>query len=270
MTLRHFNNYDHPDPRFPRVLAWNPIAMRCTRVDDGCRNCWHLRMADRLAKNPTLSKEARGGYSGESVHAPVYGICDGTSILPRKPSVIAVQFMGDLFHECVEEEERRQIIMCMRKRPEHIFLLLTKRPECGTEELPENCWLGTSVSDQASADVRITQLLKTKSKHKWLSIEPILGEVDLTRWFCRIDQNGEPYGLRSIAGLPAIDFVACGGETGAGARPHKTGWIVDVAHECAESGIPFYDKRDPSAPGFTRREWPRAWRDHIGGAKWPA
>jgi len=254
MSLRKFCNYDLPG--MPPVLAWNPIAMRCTPVDDGCRNCWHLKMANRLMKNPKIDALNRESYKDGRVRAT-----NGTlkTALPTEPRIVAVQFMGDLWHRKISEEKRLGIIATCRANARHIFLMLTKRPERVTEEFPDNVWLGTSVHDQASADKRIPELLKAKCRHKWLSIEPMLGEADLTAAFCFIDKNGEP------CGSPCVEWVACGAETGAGARPCHPDWIAAVASRCEWNGIPFYDKRDPSAAGFTRREYPIEWAEKLKG-----
>jgi len=248
MILRKFNNYDLDG--MPPVLAWNPLAMRCCPVDEGCAHCWHLRMADRLANNPMLTPEARESYAGsdpvlldskKGLH-PVF-------IPVKKQSVIAVQFMGDLWHPNIGKFCRQLVFNIMFANPEHVYLLLTKRPERVTETLPDNCWLGTSVHDQASAERRIPELLKAKAAHKWLSVEPMLGDV------CRPLLHDA---------LAQVKFVACGPETGAGARPCNTEWIRYLANYCEGDGIPFYDKREPSAEGFTRREWTQEWTNRMG------
>jgi len=219
MKLRPFNNYNLYD--FPPVLAWNPIAMRCTRVDEGCRNCWHLRMAERFSTNPIFDVYIRNAYGGTPFQEPQYfpiknigksgncifdnNKCIRADVAMYKcvTSVICVQFMGDLFHPSVPRGWIDRIFCTMIQNNKHVFLLLTKRPEnIPPWKIPDNCWLGTSVHDQASADVRIPQLLKTKCKNKWLSVEPMLGEVRLI-------------GL----GADEFGFIACGPETGHSARP---------------------------------------------------
>ena len=92
--MRRFNNYDLAGQ--PPVLAWNPIAMRCNPVGDGCRNCWHLRMADRLSRNHWLPPSVRMAYEGGEVEALKSFIA-----YPPSGRVIAVQFMGDLWHTSV-------------------------------------------------------------------------------------------------------------------------------------------------------------------------
>jgi protein gp37 len=234
------------------VLAWNPIAMRCTRVDEGCRNCWHLATCDRFVKNPVMEK-LHGAYSGgDAVWCENRVHPDGH--FGGDAKIIAVQFMGDLWHEKISSTLRNGVLSIIEINPANTFLLLTKRPQNVTEELPGNCWLGTSVSNQASADTRIPHLLAAKCRHRWLSIEPILGEVDLR--LGQIFNGTEEKDFFS----DSIKWVAAGPETGSGARQYENRWMRLLKRTCYTASIPFYDKRDPSSLGFTRREWPKEWK----------
>ena len=259
MSLRPFKNYDLPG--MPPVLAWNPFAMRCTPVDEGCARCWACGMAARLEKNPTIHPYNRESYAGGvPTRADSYMKCQRWPF-PKNPHVIAIQFMGDLWHPSCDVLRPWVIndIISDGRNDKHVFLLLTKRPERVTETLPDNCWLGTSVHDQTSADSRIPQLLKVKCKHRWISAEPLLGNIE----FC-CNCNNRSFDL----GYPrAIEFIACGPETGAGSRPCDPLWIASISEYCNLNLTAFYDKRDPSTQGFTRREWPQEWIDKIGGKK---
>ena len=285
MTLRKFKNYDLED--FPPVLAWNPIAMRCDRVDEGCRNCWHLRYCNRAKNNPLFAEPLREAYAGK--HPPVVRselIVDGADF-GKNPRVIATLFMGDLWHEAVTDAMRSHVVRAFLDNPRHIFLLLTKHPERVTEVLPDNCWFGTSVHDQASAELRVPKLLATKCKHKWLSCEPMLDFIDFA---------GESWDYK--CGPGKIEWISCGLETGPGARNTDYFLFESFAWHCELRKIPFYDKRDRyiccdcektsdkyifthysgpvpvcpkckryavlNNPGITRREWPREWREKTG------
>jgi len=75
--------------------TWNPIAMRCSPVSEGCSNCWHLALANRLAKNPMIPEDRQKAYAGGE---PVLIEKELDAPLNRKkPAIIGVQFMGDLF-----------------------------------------------------------------------------------------------------------------------------------------------------------------------------
>jgi len=175
--------------------VWNPIAMRCDRVSAGCLNCWHLRMARRMSMMKWYDNRALA-YWGEppqliekELSAPLH---------LRKPARIGVQFMGDLFHDLIEDELFTDIIRIIMKSPQHVFIMLTKRPDRMRrlfESIPilllpntpkgslNNLWLGISVEDQQTADERIPLLLQTPAAHRFVSYEPALGLVDFKKYF---------------------------------------------------------------------------------------
>lgn len=103
----------------------NPLAMRCTPISEGCKNCWHLPMADRLAKNPRIPEEEQRAYAGGP---PVFIRRRLEKLLKiNKPSRIGMQFMGDLFHKYVHFDWQLEIWCIVRDNPNHIFIILTKR-----------------------------------------------------------------------------------------------------------------------------------------------
>ncbi len=91
-----------------------------------------------------------------------------------------------------------------------------------------NVWLGVSVENQAAADERVPTLLDTSAALRWLSVEPLLGPVDLSPW---------------RHSTPSIDWVVCGGESGPGARAMKIEWVRDLRDQCGAAGIPFLFKQ---------------------------
>ena len=177
--------------------SWNPMAMRCTRVSEGCEHCWHLTMADRLAKNPKLPLELQEAYAGgrpvlrNGLPASISRSVDELSapLRRKKPAVIAVQFMGDLFHEDVPEDAIADIWDVMLTASQHTFLVLTKRPalllknldRCYADNEPpfSNIYLGVTVENQQAADERIPILLQIPAAGHWLSIEPVLSAIEL-------------------------------------------------------------------------------------------
>lgn len=213
--------------------TWNPIAMRCTPVSDGCRNCWHLAMVKRLAKNPSISKTEREAYAGGP---PFLRNLNGPDGL-RKSSIIGVQLMGDLFHSSITYEQRVEIIEVM-EMSNHIFLILTKRSQEMKDffcELfdgygrPNHIWLGVSVEDQKIANERIPILLQIPTTHRWVSVEPMLGPVDI-------------YPTPMHQGSECLDWVVCGGETGPKARPLSPDWVRSLRDQCQAAGVPFFFK----------------------------
>ena len=240
--------------------TWNPIAMRCSRVSEGCRRCWHLSMADRLAQNPTLSDDRRQAYGGG---APVLFMDELTAPLRiRKPAVIGVQFMGDLFHSNVSSDFILRVWLAMLNAPQHTFIVLTKRSSraqmlldewmhsamrlasCLREEVPwplPNVIVGVSIEDQATADKRIPLLIQTPAACRVVSLEPMLEPVELRRAF-GTEGPRQTY-------IEQLDWVIMGCESGPGARPMQIEWARSIKAQCVAAGIPLFYKQGPGDDG---------------------
>jgi len=227
--------------------TWNPLAMRCSIVSEGCHNCWHLRMCDRLAANPAISQEERVAYSDGGM-PPVMTTRINEPLKLKKPARIGVQFMGDLFHPRIILPTILRIFDRMQQAPQHVFLVLTKRPErmlefCkhygigDTEEWPVNVWAGVTVEKQGWSGKRIPALLQIPAAKRFVSIEPILGPVDMS-----------PY-------LPSLDWVIVGGETGPHARPANAEWFNNLINQCKAARVPIFVKKAPDGVDIIR-EYP--------------
>jgi protein gp37 len=156
--------------------------------------------------------------------------------------------MGDLYHENICTSFHHEIFEIMNKSLQHQFVILTKRPARLLEYSSwnhywDNLWLGTSVSTQAEADERIPELLQVDCKHRWLSVEPILGDINLEQSFSKLYTGG---GVKSIMRgntlMPKIDWLVVGGESGPGARPAKVEWFKHISDQCKAAGVPYYFK----------------------------
>lgn len=156
--------------------------------------------------------------------------------------------------------------LLLTKRPENVILFMDDAcwPESGCpmfgadESLPANVWMGTSVEDQEMAEKRIPDLLKIPVRIKFLSAEPLLGQINL---------EGLAYGAAGPAWVisrnrPLLDWVIVGGESGPNARPMHPYWVYSLKEQCLKAGIPFFFKQHgewfPEAPvtanaGFTLR-----------------
>lgn len=216
--------------------AWS-LVEGCTPVSEACENCWLRAMNDRFKK---------GDFSQVRIRPDRLDI----PLRIRKPTVWAV--WSDLFHEKVPEDFIRQVIDTAFDAYHHTFLLLTKRPERMADIMPRmlsgrwgdgvtlsNIWLGTTVENQRAADERIQHLVKIPGK-KFLSIEPMLGPVDLTGYI------GGHIGLTGHYVNPQphwIHAVILGGESGPKARPMHPDWVRSVRDQCQAAGVPFFFKQ---------------------------
>ena len=168
--------------------TWNPVA-GCTPVSPGCLNCYAARLALRLETMPNgtgrkYAGTARRSRDGRPVFSGVINLDKDSLELPkkwRKPRLIFVNSMSDLFHEKVSLEYIQQVFGVMQECPQHIFQVLTKRPE-RVEEIaeslpwPENVWLGTSVENMLYLH-RIRTLQRIPAKTRFLSCEPLIGPI---------------------------------------------------------------------------------------------
>jgi protein gp37 len=145
----------------------------------------------------------------------------------------------------------------------------------GLPEPPPNIWLGTSVEDQASADERIPHLIATPAAVRFLSCEPLLGPVDLTRW------TTEGYSIRTDYGTGieydrapthALDWVIVGGESGPRARPMDLAWARSLVEQCRAAGVTPFVKQLGSFPVWPSEvKWPLELRESHGRemTEWP-
>jgi protein gp37 len=200
--------------------TWNPVT-GCTKVSPGCKHCYAERMAMRL-KAMGQSKYANGFQL--TLHK-------GTLEQPlgwKKPCVIFVNSMSDLFHRDVPLAFIHQTFDVMRRASWHTFQVLTKRSrrllELNPEiDWPRNVWMGVSVENE-DYTFRIDHLRQTDAQVKFLSLEPLLGPL-------------------SNLNLQGMDWVIVGGESGPGARPMKEEWVVEIRDQCLAAHVPFFFKQ---------------------------
>lgn len=216
--------------------TWNPVS-GCSKISAGCQNCYAERMSKRLA--------GRCGYPTDN---PFCVTLHPDRLLEplnwKKSRMIFVCSMGDLFHSQVPGEYIAYVLKIAAKCPQHIFMILTKRigrarlffnehlPRGGGIEnwgiyyIPSNVWVGCTVENQEMADKRIPDLLHIPSTVRFISVEPMLGPIDLLHI-----QWPEKH---------KIGWVICGGETGPKARPVHPDWIRNLRDECQKTYVPFF------------------------------
>ncbi len=267
--------------------TWNPVV-GCTKVSAGCDNCYAERMAGRLAAmeysricNTTGLPIPVAGESGGRYNLVVGTdnkwngkvVCDESALeIPlhrRKPRMIFVCSMSDLFHKSVPFEFIKKVRQVAIDCPQHTLQFLTKRPEIALEftqwlaghddisiaEWPRNCWLGVTAENQEQADKRIPILLQIPAAVRFVSIEPMLGAVDLEyikdytkpNKFTKYERIYSLSGERSCLGHKMteekIDQVIVGGESGPGARPMPPDCARGVRDQCVAAGVPFFFKQ---------------------------
>ncbi len=200
--------------------VWNPVT-GCSKVSPGCAHCYAERMALRLQAmgQPNYAR----GFE-VTVHEQALAI----PYKWKKPRVVFVNSMSDLFHEEVPLEFVQKVFQVMVETPRHTYQVLTKRSRRLAELAPHlpwpaNVWAGVSV-ENADYFSRLEDLQQVPAKVKFVSFEPLLGPVD-------------------DFPLAGLDWVIVGGESGPGARPMKAEWVRAVRDKCVEAGVPFFFKQ---------------------------
>ena len=200
--------------------TWNPVT-GCTKVSVGCAHCYAERMAGRLKAMGV--RNYRNGFQ-LTVHEHALEL----PLQWRKPQVVFVNSMSDLFHEDVPVEFIRRAFDVMEQADWHVFQVLTKRAERLRElapllPWPENVWMGVTV-ENGSYTHRMDDLRDTDATVKFLSLEPLLAPIP------DLDLRG-------------LDWVIVGGESGPGARPMQKGWVLEIRDQCGLARVPFFFKQ---------------------------
>lgn len=267
--------------------TWNPVK-GCSRVSEGCRNCYAERVAGRMAtgtyrglvkltpQGPRWTGQLR--LDEHTLTRPLYW---------KRPRRVFVNSMSDLFHENLASQDIAKVFAAMALSRQHQFQVLTKRADrmlawfqggympamvreqiakfrrkglpmlLAAETMPwplPNVWLGVSVEDQATADARIPRLLQVPAAIHWVSYEPALGPVQFYRWL-----------------MP--DWIVVGGESGPEARPFDLAWARSTIEQGKADGVPVFVKQMGEHPHEHRmgRVYCRRFRSGLGncgGGSW--
>jgi protein gp37 len=201
-------------------MTWNPVT-GCRKVSAGCKHCYAERMANRL--------QAMGAVRYANAFEPT--LHEDLIDLPRswkKSRIIFVNSMSDLFQDEVPEWFIQRVFETMAACPQHTFQILTKRSTrlkelAGRLIWTPNIWMGVSVEDDRVIS-RIHDLADVPAHVRFLSCEPLIGALPF------LPLNG-------------IHWVIVGGESGPGARPMKTEWVLSIQRQCKKSKVAFFFKQ---------------------------
>lgn len=288
--------------------TWNPVT-GCTKVSAGCKHCYAERDWQRLA-SASHTVYAGRAFTDVQVHPERFD----QPLRWRRPRRIFVNSMSDLFHAVIPDAAIDAILAVMLLAPHHTFQVLTKRPErmqtyftapdlydrvlaaasavravhprLRLDEIPidnpascfaQHIWWGVSAEDQEAADERIPILLQVPVAHHWLSVEPLLGPLNLEEVPVGMLGPLRPYS-RPNPRLPRLDWVVVGGESGPKARPFHAEWARALRLECARAGVPFFMKQfganafDQQARCYTRHRAgtdPTEWSEDLRVREYP-
>lgn len=222
--------------------TWNPVT-GCTKISAGCDHCYAERFSERF--RGTAGHPFENGFDltlrPERIEQPLSW---------RKPKMVFVNSMSDLFHKQVPLTFISKVFDTMEKADWHTFQVLTKRSSImrnflraryGSDRGPTHIWCGVSVED-GKRKSRIRHLQEAPAGMRFLSIEPLIAPVGY------LDLDG-------------IDWVIVGGESGPGAREMRAEWVRDVRDQCTKNGVAFFFKQwggiRPKSGGrdLDGREW---------------
>lgn len=290
-----------------RNLATGKVGWHCTHASDGCRFCYseamNIRLGTGLPFKPGHEKDIEVFLDEKMLLSPLRW---------KKSRKIFLNSMTDTFGEFVKDEWLDKIFAVMALTPRHIYQVLTKRPHrmldyvgvrhsrneielaaekirpaAGTPFAPkhvlpwplENVWLGISAENQPNADERIPILLQTPAAVRFVSLEPLLGPIDLANlergdasvnaldgkvWY----SGAGSISSRTLQGK-RLNWVIVGGESGTQARPMKIEWVYDLVSQCRANGVASFVKQLGAVP--TSSGYPLELRDRKGGDsdEWP-
>lgn len=204
--------------------TWNPVT-GCTKISAGCAHCYAERQARRL--HAMGQPRYRNGFK-ITLHEDVLD----RPLRWRKPRMVFVCSMSDLFHEAVPLGFIRRVFARMEAAKQHTFQVLTKRSErlaqlASSLPWPRNVWAGVTVENKAVCQ-RIGSLARVPAEVHFLSLEPLLGPLP---------------GLEIALATAGIGWVIVGGESGPGARPMDPAWVRGVRDACQAARVPFFFKQ---------------------------
>lgn len=197
-------------------MTWNPVT-GCTKVSPGCDRCYAEKVAQRFPS--TFPNGFDVTLRPRALEAPLHW---------KRPRVIFVNSMSDLFHADVPEAFIRRVFEVMEACPQHTFQILTKRAErlarlAPRLPWPSHVWMGVSI-ESGQFEWRANYLRRVPAAVRFVSAEPLLGPLE-------------------TLDLAGIHWVIAGGESQAGARPASLTWFRQLRDQCIRARVPFFLKQ---------------------------
>lgn len=201
-------------------MTWNPTT-GCDKISAGCKFCYAEVMAKRLQ---AMGQEKYKDAFKLRIH-------EDALLVPytwKKPKIVFVNSMSDLFHKDVPLEFIQRVFKVMNDNPQHVFQVLTKRADLLFKyhtklKWGHNIWMGVSIEDKRVVS-RVDFLRQTNARVKFLSCEPLIGPLPNLN-------------------LSGIDWVIVGGESGRKPRPMSEDWVLDIQQQCEDEDVKFFFKQ---------------------------
>jgi len=201
--------------------TWNPW-MGCTKVSEGCTNCYAEREMKRFGRDFNIVTRSKTTFQDP--------------LKWEEPRTILTCSWGDFFHKGVPKKWRNDAWKIMRRTPRHTYLILTKRPGVALSSMPNDwqmnwdkefshVWLGVSVEKQATLH-RVITISKIPTTHLFVSAEPLLGRIKFSFY------------------MDLIDWIITGGESGPDPRPCNLDWVRRIRDECLKNKVAFFHKQN--------------------------
>ncbi len=200
--------------------TWNPVT-GCDKVSPGCAHCYAETFAKRFEGVPGHPYE-------QGFELKLWPERLGIPLAWRRPRMVFVNSMSDLFHEDIPDEYVAEVFEVMREASQHTFQVLTKRHERLAQlapELPwpENVWMGVTIENRRFVH-RADYLREVPAAVRFISAEPLLGPLE------GLDLDG-------------IHWLIAGGESGARHRPVKQEWVIELRDRCEDAGVAYFFKQ---------------------------
>lgn len=239
--------------------TFNPWS-GCAKISPGCANCYAAALPPSMRRNADWGVGRDRAPASDSYWREPEKWNRAAEKAGERRRVFCAS-VADVFEARADLDPRRERLFALiRATPWLDWQLLTKRPEYAAawwgmrvgETWPENAWIGTSVENQEAADERAHHLMSIPAAVRFLSCEPLLGAVDVSRW---LTKHGPPKGAwqnvdaRGLARYwHGIDWVIVGAESGHKARPFNLDWARSIIGQCREAGVACFVKQLGATP----------------------